>query len=311
MDLFTAEDRRAAVGMSDMSAILGLSQFDSAADLWLKYTGRAPIADELGPVTPKRTPGLFFGPRMEPVISQAFESHMLDEYGRDVKLRRDGRQYEKKEHRTQCHLDYRIQGEDAGVEAKNPGTLWSGDWGEPMTDQIPEGYLAQVHGQMWHVDTLNTIYCARLVGHEFNVYKVDRDERWFDVFAKAVDEFWHYVDNDKAPPLDYTRRNITETLALLYPNCDGRVINFGEDEVALTRVLELAQKSRKLAAGGVDHARAQLRERMGTASYALMPNGKVWRRYHQPGSTYEVTREDAVDFRMIDRLPKAVAESIQ
>ena len=306
---FTAEDRRKAVGMSDMATLLGHNPYKQPVELWLEYTGRAPIGDELGAPTPTNRAPLYWGTMNERNIALGFSDYMTNYRGEPVTVRKDGREYTKPEHRSQCHLDYRIVGEDSGVECKNSGSKWAGDWGEPHTDNIPDMYLIQVHGQFWHVKNLDRIYVPRLAGWDFEVYEVERVDGWGDLFADALAQFWYYVDNDKQPPLDFNHRTITETIRKLHPEYNGEIV-FLDDSCQEWTDLAKALGSDRLALEKAENVyRNRIRDAMGNNSWGVLPDGQAWRRMmieREDGSEYP-------DFRRItkSKLPAAVRREVE
>lgn len=303
---FDPEVRRQVVGMSEIGALLNLSPYKSAADLALEKMGRA-TPDDLTPSPKGKGSPLYWGTKLERSISEGFEDLMTEIRGEPVKVRKDGHRYEHKELRTVCHLDYRIEGEPSAVECKRPGNLFVGDWGEEMTDQIPTHYLAQCHGQMWHNPNLERVYVPRLVGHELFLYVVERDERWHDVLAHRVADFWQYVDAGKVPDLDFRRRGVKSTIEAMFPDIDAdAVLRWGDEELALTKSVQVMAEKRLECTKAEDALKNELRFRMGPAAYALLPDGTCWRRQRVERKGYVVDDSEYIDFRHLKKPPKGV-----
>lgn len=304
---FDPEVRRQVLGMSEIGALLGLSPYQSPADLALEKLGRVDRFEgvEEGPKG-KGSP-LYWGKKLERSIAEGFQDLMTEHRGEPVKVRKDGRRYSKADLRTVCHLDYRIQGEGSAVECKRPGNLFIGDWGDEWTDAIPEHYLVQCHGQLWHNENLERVYVPRLVGHELFVYVVDRDERWFSLFENRVSEFWAYVDAGQVPDLDFHRRNVKSTIEAMYPDVDAdQVLQWGETELALTTSIKAMAERRLECAKAEDAMKNELRFRMGSAAFALLPDGTCWRRQVQKRAGYTVEPSEQIDFRHMKKPPKGV-----
>ena len=283
------------LGMSEIGAILGLSQFASAADVAIKKLSHQPDikAQPTGDTSP-----MYWGLANERAIADAFGVVM------DVKVRADGHTYRKDNLRTVCHLDYRIEGQPAIVECKHPGSIFSGDWGEPGTASVPEYILAQCHGQMWHVDKAERVYVPRLIGHRFDVYCIERDENWFPVLEKAVTDFWALVDVGDIPPLDYSRSNVNDTLKLMYPDFHpGDVVQLGDREQALQHELDDVSAQRLELEKAEAALKARLKHRVERHQFGLLPDGRAYKRSVTKRKGFTVAASEIDTFRLLKELP--------
>ena len=189
------EQRRTGIGGSDVAAILGLSPWATPYDIWAQKTGQAEAAE------PESEP-MRWGNLLEPVIRE--------EAGRRiVALEPDavvsGPQFLR--HATEDWMLANIDGTvdtssgRAVLECKNVGTFAAGEWGEQLTDQIPDMYLCQV---AWYcaVGGFSRAYAAPLVGgNSLRLYHIARDEAVERVLVDRVGEFWHrHVLTGTPPP---------------------------------------------------------------------------------------------------------------
>lgn len=306
---FTADRRRQVVGMSELGALLGLSSFKSPADLALEKMGKRPTGDDITPTTTNEFAPMYFGNKFEPTIAECFQDWWHERNPDDVvKVRKDGREYADDDTRTTCHLDYRIEGRPHAVECKASGSTFVDGWGQPMTDEIPEYYLVQCHGQMWRVKSLERVYVPRLVNFALTVYVVERNDAYFDLFDERIREFWQYVDRGEIPPIDWTHRTARQTIETIYPGVDGSVVEFGPDELALTTSYRAMSDRRKECADAADAIKNELQYRMGEAACALLPDGTCWRRQRTKRAGYTVEPSEYLDFRHLKKPPKGVVE---
>lgn len=310
-----AESHKNNIGMSELSALFGLNPFKNSVDMYLE---KSPASEPKEPIEPRPvgdTAPLYWGLALEHEIARGFGEYMADYRGEPVKVRSDGREYRDEATRTVCHLDYRIVGEDSAVECKRPGSIWVGDWGEQMTDQIPPGYLIQCHGQMWRVKNLERVYVPRLVGHSLFVYCVDRNPGIFDLFEEKTRAFWDYVDREEVPPLEFEHARFDETIKRLYPGYNGELIELGATGQAYTEALETLSTDRLILEKAEKIYKRKIRALLGENSFGLLPDGKLWQRQATEIADELVPRKGFLKHRLAktskSKLPKAVQDEIK
>ena len=175
------EQRKHGVGGSEVAAIMGLSPWKTATQLWLEKTGRIEPAD----ISDK--PYVEFGNIMEPVIGDWYREKYPDRTVRRVNaicksLKRPW---------AQASLDYEVKdGLVWGVlEIKTART--AADW----QDGVPAYYLTQI---MHYMQVTNRPFADVAVFFrdtcEFKCFRVDYDQEDGAAVQAAVDDFWlNYV----------------------------------------------------------------------------------------------------------------------
>ena len=175
------EQRKHGVGGSEVAAIMGLSPWKTATQLWLEKTGRIEPADL------SEKPYVAFGTIMEPVIGDWYREKFPDRTVRRVNaicksLIRPW---------AQASLDYEVRdGSVWGVlEIKTART--AADW----QDGVPAYYLTQI---MHYMQVTNRPFADVAVFFrdtcEFKCFRVDYDKEDGDAVKAAVDDFWlNYV----------------------------------------------------------------------------------------------------------------------
>jgi putative phage-type endonuclease len=199
------EARRRYIGSSDVPAILGMSPWATAADVWLAKTNDLPD---------KPNASMRMGTLLErPLLDYAAEDLGVP-LARDLMLVETG-----EKPLFAANLDAAVLA-PAGdpvelVEAKTSGIIGGNvdeAWGEDGTDEVPDHVLLQVQEQM-HVARVEVTHVYALLARVgVRHYIVPRDEAIIDAIRQRGREFWdRYVVTrtpppDSVPSLDLVRR---------------------------------------------------------------------------------------------------------
>lgn len=178
------ESRRRGIGGSDAAAVLGLSRYKSALDVWRDKKGLSdPVPDN---------DAMHWGNVLEPVVIAEYE-------------RITGNTVTTGEPMLECldvscaiaSLDGRVKDKGIIVEAKT--ARHSKSWGDVELGQIPIEYLCQVQHymlvtgyEMAHVPVL-------IAGSDFRIYEIPRDERIISIMSQRYPIFWKMVEDDVPP----------------------------------------------------------------------------------------------------------------
>lgn len=255
--------RRATVSASEIAAVLNISPYTSAFDLWW--------AKRQGDVYPE-TPAMRRGKRLEPLILEDFqEAHpelYLDAAGLCVNSEREWQAC------TPDALAYETAGwvDDrdpvAVVEAKTAGSR--DGWGTEGTDEVPAHYRAQV---LWQMDTLGigVAYVPVWIGFDYREYVVEYDASDVALMRHHAREFLDSLQDGTPPPID-AHAATGRRLRQLHPS----VID-GEVEVPATWVEEYrrARDLRDDAQQRMDLAEHHIRQHMGDHRTAVVDGHKV------------------------------------
>lgn len=190
------KSRKAGVGGSDMSTILGLNAFKTPYDLWLEKTGRVEPED----ISDKWA--IVKGNALENELRKRFRSNhpeMLVTDGTDKQFISREKPY------LRASLDGILQREDGSfgiLEIKTASSRRAGDWhDEDGNLRIPPYYLAQVEfytlvtGWTW-----GYVYAA--IGDDEPVeipFQADQED--MAAIDKAAADFWHFVTTGTPPQL--------------------------------------------------------------------------------------------------------------
>lgn len=99
------------------------------------------------------------------------------------------------------------------IEAKS--TALVDEWGEELTDQVPDRVLVQTHVQMYATgEQCRTAWVAvMLPGYrslDRKKYRINRDDKLMKAIVEAGEEFWHCVESDTQPPGSYATLDVLE-----------------------------------------------------------------------------------------------------
>ena len=182
------DERRTGIGGSDAAAAVGLNPYVSPYELWLEKTG------EIAPLDLSDNDAVHFGNVLEGVVCDEFSARE----GKQV--RRANAMLRSKEHPfIVCHLDRRVVGEKAIVEAKTAGAHRANDFGEPGTDQVPEEYLIQAAHNMYVAEAERAYVPVLLGGQKYGTYVVERDDVLIARLVTIEVAFWDLVLRKEAP----------------------------------------------------------------------------------------------------------------
>jgi len=281
-------DRRKFIGGSDVPAILGISPYKTATDLWLDKI-RPPVEDGRNWAAKAR------GSRMEPYIVDMIRS----EHGLDI-VRRNERYIDAELPFMAAEIDAETA-DGENVEIKTVHPFKSKDWGDLETDNLPLHYLAQVHHGLAVTGRMRCRVFA-LIGDDLRPYVVDRDEEMVAIIRGKVAEFWNcYVVPRVRPPLDYADRKTLDTLRKLYPGTDGTTVEATAQHEHWRAVYETAVEMARKYEGVIEGARAHLLAEMGAAALLRFDDGMAFRRklVSVKGRTAVVAPYKFMDFKLV------------
>jgi putative phage-type endonuclease len=205
--------RKTRIGASDVASILGMPTFKgrNAYSTWLDKT------DQLEPEADK--PWLDAGNRLEPVILDYAET----QYG---ELERNVVVFDPTGAPIASTLDGKVVADPGGgrpVEAKTSGIFGPihGTWGEPGSDEVPDGYIMQCQTQLLCTGADLCPLVALLGSRGFVEFFIEPDEYLMKTIRDvATDFFERYVTQRRDPREDWADRlHNTHGIELLSDPC--------------------------------------------------------------------------------------------
>lgn len=243
------ERRRSGIGGSDIAAIVGLSPFATAYDVWRSKV--EPDAAREAEISGKMAVRL--GVELEDFAARIFTE------ATGKRVQRCNHQFAAPE------VPYFIANLDRVVKDGNTAPVvrgelrtreivecktssMRGEWGEPGSAEIPEHYLCQTQWQMGvtgaAVVWVPVVFLT--VPYAFELYRVERDEDTIAYLFQQGGEFWRHVASAEPPPVqtyaDAARRwsgsagdSVTADASLMAAIADYKQMTAIIDEAERTR----------------------------------------------------------------------------
>lgn len=193
----TVHDRRKFVGGSDIAAILDLSPWRTAGELY---------ADKITPPVDKRSRVKTRGQKWESVVAEMLVAELVDR-GHKVEIVSTNRRYiDEVIPFFAVEIDFEIRLDDeediTNVEIKTVHPFKAHEWGESGSDDLPIWYTAQA---MWGLGVApgkrKRCIVAPLFGaDELKVFEVLRDEETIAGMRARAGEFWMNHVVPQIPP---------------------------------------------------------------------------------------------------------------
>lgn len=274
--------RRDGLGASDAAAILGVSPWASALEVYAEKV-TTEVRDE--------DPSVYatWGRILEPHLISKF----AEETGRAV--RREGRLLRSRRHPWQMTtLDARQRKRPNGppglVEVKTTKFHW---------DRVPEDIWAQVQHQFavtrmryGSIVVFNRTTC------ETAIVDVQPDPDYIGELTEIEAEFWSNLERGIPPEPDGSE-SAARSLRKLYPkNEPGKEIMLDTDLIDVGLALESAKQSKKGIEGEIREYESKLVSAIGDAEIGLLPDGTAYTYRLQKRAEYKAK---ATEFRVLRR----------
>lgn len=275
-------ERKKAIGASDVAAILGVSPYASAWDVWATKTGK--VEDWEGNEATR--------------LGQRFEAAILD-YAEDElgQLRRNVRIVHPSLPIAST-LDAQCRGSQRPVEAKTSGLAGPlyGDWGLAGTNEVPENYLVQVHCQLLCTGADLGYLFALLPGRGIVRYEIERSDKLCDQLGSVLDAWWtRHVIGDVEPSRDKASMEIVKRMKRV-PN---KAIEL--DLSTELESLEACKQAIKDAEQQKELIEKSILTQLGDAECSILPDGRQVTYFSQTTKPYSV---EAKTYRVL-RIKKA------
>ncbi|MGW7597296.1 YqaJ viral recombinase family nuclease [Streptomyces antimycoticus] len=182
--------RASGIGGSEISAVLGISPFESYFSLWHRKQGLISPVEE--------SDQMRWGKRLEaPIVDEFADLHPETVVMPSPTYRGTGRPWQI------VNPDRLLINGDGQMELLEVKTSRDAEgWGEEDTDQIPVYYKAQVR---WYMDALGIHRCRVIVlisGSDYREYIVEHDEADAAVMRERAAEFMRTLRDNERPAID-------------------------------------------------------------------------------------------------------------
>lgn len=252
------QGRTKGIGGSDAGAVIGVNPYKSRYALWCEKTGRV--------VNDTDNEAMRLGRDLESYVAQRF----TEQTGKKVKA--SGYSFEHPDYSFMlANVDRLIVGEKAGLECKTTSALSRTKYDK---GDIPASYYVQCMHYM-AVTGLQKWYLAVLVlGKEFHVFEINRDEEEIQALIDAEWEFWDCVKNDIEPEVD-GKESTSKAIADRYANVKQTdPISLEDKELDIQILLNLKKQIKELQTKESEYENI-LKNTLGESEYGFSENYKV------------------------------------
>ncbi|MBO3326445.1 YqaJ viral recombinase family protein [Clostridium perfringens] len=253
-------ERQKGIGGSDVGAIMGVSQYKTAFNIYLEKT--EPIIE-----LEKQSEAAYWGDQFEEVVAKEFERRT------GKKVRRDRRHFQNKDYPFMvANIDRRVVGEDAILECKTANQYLAKEW---ESEEVPPSYLLQVQHYL-AVTGASKGYIAVLIGGQKFIWKeIERDEELINIIIEAEKEFWKMVQ-DKTPPALDGSSAAEKWVNEKYKNVnEGETINLDSSWRELLNQRQELKEYRDDVDKQIKEIENQLKQNIKNAEYANAPGYNI------------------------------------
>jgi len=278
-------NRNVGIGGSDVAAILGMSPYKSALELWAEKVGHTENST-------RDAIHLRFGHHVEPFVANEFERltklHTV-EHTCAIHHPENNFMY--------AHVD-RFVVEEAwapavvdGVvvaksllECKTASVFNKDEWGQAGSDEIPKAYLLQC---IWYMAMTgcSTAHVAVLIGNaDFRIYQINRQEKLERMVIDQAKRFWFEHVLEGRPP----KPQSTSDLKLLYPqSSQGQAIEASAPVLEALKNLREVQEEAKNLEVKAELIKTQIMAELGEAEL-IAHQGQVLATWKAPKPTQRI-----------------------
>src|SRR5262245_48515817 len=283
-------ERQRGIGASDAPALLGLSPWKTALDVY---------ADKVGislPAKDEENEAMEWGHILEPFIAK--------KYCRETKRKIiAGRRFRVRSSHPfmNCHLDRLVHNparEGHGVlEIKNISGWKEKDWSEepPLQYQVQLMHQMAVTGLKWGS------LAALIGGQKFVWFDLERNENFVETLTGIESDFWNLNVLAKKMPA-VTAMDI-DTLRRFYPVANGKCVDLPAESLAWDSQLQQIKQDVALLKEKEEHFKALLIQHIGENSMGNIPQSGIAYKYGEVKRAGYVVEE--TNYRQLKRVKYA------
>lgn len=259
-----AEFRASVVGASEVAALFDCSPYLTRFELWHRKKGNiaTPAFDFVGADGTPEDERIFWGVRLEAAIIEAAKERFGYVDREPVERLTNGKG-------LGGHPDRRVICPKRGpgvLEVKTADWLVRKEWG----DEPPAHYLLQSQSYQGLDHVLWGDVLVLVGGNHLERFSYDFRPKIYAEIERRAEAFWQSIKANQAPPADYTRD--LDTITDLYREGTDAVVDLTGDNLApaAAAAFLFAKRDRLEAEKREDAAKAELMDKLGTASVGLM-----------------------------------------
>jgi putative phage-type endonuclease len=215
------EARSKGIGGSDVAAVLGMSRYKTATDVWLEKTKPEEVVQS-------ENEFIYWGNRLEKVVAEEYKT------GNKCKLIEPKKSfYDKTCPYLIANPDRIIRKSERGkgiLECKTCSAYKNSEWGEEESDQIPTEYLLQIAHYRYVMNADFVDLAVLIGGNQYRQYTYTKNENLETKMREKLAVFWndHVLKNTPPPPMN--RRDVES----LFKKSDEEKIIEADEELQST-----------------------------------------------------------------------------
>lgn len=224
------EIRKKYIGGSDAAAVVGLNSFSSPYTVW---------ADKLGKLPPKEdNEAMRLGRDLEDYVAKRF----TEQTGKKVR-RKNFILWNSDYPFAHANVDRMIVGENAGLECKTTSVLNLKNF---KNGEFPENYYVQCMHYMAVTGYKKWYLAVLILGKEFKVFEIERDEDEIKALMKAERDFWACVEKGEPPMIDGSEATTNTIKTVLAESNDDTPVNLFAYDSTLEQYIALSKQIKEL-----------------------------------------------------------------
>jgi putative phage-type endonuclease len=206
---FDMSDRSKHIGSSDIAAVIGISPFKTAMQLYEEKLG---ISEP--EYNPEKEIRLKRGTRFEPlIVAQYEEEYYAEIVAKNVRYTHPEYEFLAAEIDAEQDMTGGMRlGEIMNVEIKSASSFMSKKFGEQGTDDIPDYYAAQVTYGMLCTGRKNARLVVLLGTDDLRTYDIPYDEDLGSYLEQEAVNFWNNHILAKVPPMPQSKEDSRHVL---------------------------------------------------------------------------------------------------
>ncbi|MDK4680172.1 YqaJ viral recombinase family protein [Kingella negevensis] len=256
------QDRRQGIGGSDIAAIIGVSQFKTALDVFLSKTTEQP---EL------KGEHLYWGHALEAPIAARFSEETGELIYRQPEIKKHPKHDFALANADGLIIDKITQQPIGILEIKTANAFKTKEWSNE-DDGVPIEYIAQVQ---WYMEIFDVdfAYIAVLIGgSDYRHYRIERDrELAADLLARAK-EFWENHVMKNVPPEPQNAADVQK----LYPQDDGEAQQADTETLIAYNELRRLKEQAKVLDEQITEREEMLKTKIGQRAIMLSGEEKLF-----------------------------------
>lgn len=273
------KERSAGIGASEAPAVLGVSPWATALDVWAEKTG---IVDGDRP----ESRAMVMGHRLERIVADEYRAkHAAEQV---INPGRYAIQWHPEGLPMFATLDRVIaRGEhDRGIlEIKTTGERWASDWEiePPLHVQVQVQHQLACTGLSWGV------VAVLIGGRDYREFDVSRDDQFIKVLTERELAFWRHVQEGTRPAAGAADAiAVARSLAKLHPEDNGESVELADEFLGIDARLAEISAELDVLTKEREELRAKLQVAIGENTFGILPDGTQWSWKTQETKGYEV-----------------------